>query len=243
MQKTIKRQKKLQKTIKRQKKLYSYARISSRSQMENSSLATKKEALMAYGVEEQNIHTEVISGPVKHRPKLSKVLGLIGEGDVLVTFRLDRSSRSLPDTFSILALLDSKEAKLHSFSENIETLTPSGKLTFAVLAASAEFEWSVRKERVKTRLTAKVDAGFKFPGRKPLLTDELKETFYKYRETNDLSLNKIAAELNISFRCLENYLKAGFLRKKGPGSETKQINEFIYYKNKSKNEATFNKKK
>ena len=43
---------------------------------------------------------------------------------------------------------------MHSFAENINTTTPSGKLTFHIFAALAEFERDILRQRVNAGLKA-----------------------------------------------------------------------------------------
>lgn len=47
----------------------------------------------------------------------------------------------------------------------------------------------------------------------------------------------LAAQLNISQKTLQNYLREGYLNKKGPAFETKQIKDFPYFQRKKRNEA------
>lgn len=62
-----------------------------------------------------------------------------------------RSLRQLIDT---TALLNERGVELHSLTENINTTTPSGKLTFHLFAALAEFERDILRQRVNAGLKA-----------------------------------------------------------------------------------------
>jgi DNA invertase Pin-like site-specific DNA recombinase len=57
---------------------------------------------------------------------------------------LARSLRQLIDT---TVLLNEHGVEIHSLTENIDTTTPSGKPTFHVFAALAEFERDILRQR------------------------------------------------------------------------------------------------
>ena len=49
-----------------------------------------------------------VSGSVERRPGLDQALKLLGQGDVLVTWRLDRLGRSLPHLITLVASLNDR---------------------------------------------------------------------------------------------------------------------------------------
>jgi DNA invertase Pin-like site-specific DNA recombinase len=61
------------------------------------------------------------------------------------------SANSLINT---TVLLNERGVELHSLTENINTTTPSGKLTFHIFAALAEFERDILRQRVNAGLKA-----------------------------------------------------------------------------------------
>ena len=69
-------------------------------------------------------------------------------------------------------------------------------------------------------MEARKSQGFVALGRPPLLNAKLKKQFYKLTKDNKLSSADLSAQLNISQRTLENYLRQGYLNKKGPSFET-----------------------
>lgn len=70
-------------------------------------------------------------------------------------------------------------------------------------------------------MEARKAQGFVSLSRPPLLTEKLKNQFYKLIKEKNLSVVDLAVELNISQRTLENYLSPGYLNRKGPSFETK----------------------
>ncbi|MEQ9453186.1 MAG: recombinase family protein [Phycisphaeraceae bacterium] len=71
---------------------------------------------------------------------------------VLVVYSLSRLARSVRDCIDIAARLEKAGAELALLSENIETISPAGRMFFHVLAALAQFESDLNGERVRTAL-------------------------------------------------------------------------------------------
>jgi DNA invertase Pin-like site-specific DNA recombinase len=86
--------------------LFGYARISTEGQ----TLDAQLEALQAAGCETKNIFREKITGAHADRPQLTRLLGMIDEGDVLMGSCLDRLARSTRDLLNILGTLARPQA-------------------------------------------------------------------------------------------------------------------------------------
>jgi DNA invertase Pin-like site-specific DNA recombinase len=68
-------------------------------------------------------------------------------GDTPVVWRLDRLGRSLRDLIGWMTYLEEHKVGLLSLHEAIDTTTISGKLTFHLFGALAEFERNLIRER------------------------------------------------------------------------------------------------
>ena len=102
--------------------------------------------LTRHGAEEMFI--DKASGTTRDgRPKLAEAIKFARTGDVLMVTRLDRLARSVSDLHSISKELDAKGVDLIVTEQSIDTTTPHGRLMFNMLAAIAEFETDLRKER------------------------------------------------------------------------------------------------
>jgi DNA invertase Pin-like site-specific DNA recombinase len=66
------------------------------------------EAAKARGIPVANIHVETASGARHDRPVLTALLAQLREGDVLMTFRLDRLGRSLSHLVRTLEDLEAR---------------------------------------------------------------------------------------------------------------------------------------
>jgi hypothetical protein len=95
------------------------------------------------------------------------------------------------------ALLLGRGVELHSLTENINTTTPSGKLTFHIFAALAEFERDILRQRVNAGLKAARRRGR--VGGRPKALDEadLKKARALLR-SGEYSKVQVADELEVS---------------------------------------------
>ena len=79
---------------------------------------------------------------------------MLVKGDVVIVWKLDRLARSLTQLITTATLLRDRVVELQSLTEQIDTTSPSSKLTFHLLAALAEFERDLIRQRVNAGLTA-----------------------------------------------------------------------------------------
>lgn len=144
-----------------------YARVSSTGQ----SLEVQLEKL-ARICDKIKIFQEKKSGTnAANRPELRACLEYLREGDTLVVTRLDRLGRSVRDLQNIKHILDTKGVELLITDQSIDTRTTTGRLMFSMLAAIAEFENDLRKERQADGI-AKAKAKGIHLGRKAKLSNQ-----------------------------------------------------------------------
>jgi DNA invertase Pin-like site-specific DNA recombinase len=131
------------------------------------------------------VFRETASGAKTDRAQLRRVVGQLGEGDVLLVTRLDRLARSTRDLLNTLATIAAKGAGFRSLHDTwADTTTAHGRLMLTVLGGLAEFERELihartgeGRERAKAR-------GVKM-GRKPKLTDHLRHEAIKRRDKGE----------------------------------------------------------
>jgi DNA invertase Pin-like site-specific DNA recombinase len=142
--------------------LVGYARVSSVSQSLEVQLAALKEA----GCEE--VFSEKQSGTgVQRRQALQDALKFARKGDTLVVTRLDRLARSAGDLHAIVSQLSRDGVGFRCLQQSgVDTTTSTGKLLLGMLAAIAEFETDIRKERQREGIERAKAAGV-YKGRKP----------------------------------------------------------------------------
>lgn len=120
--------------------------------MQEQNLDLQMDALRKHGCDE--VFSEKLSGGNQERPELIKCLSVLKSGDSLCVWKLDRLGRSLPHLVSIIEDLKNRKIEFVSLTENLNTSTPTGKLTFYVFAALAEFVRDTIKERTMAGLAA-----------------------------------------------------------------------------------------
>lgn len=114
----------------------------------------------------ERVYTDKMSGKRFDRPEFQKMLEIARAGDIIVVWRLDRLGRSLKDLIEVVSELEARSIELRSLKENIDTSTPTGKLMFHLMAALAEFERDIIRERTQAGLDAARARGKK-GGRRP----------------------------------------------------------------------------
>ncbi|MGB0985197.1 MAG: recombinase family protein [Saprospiraceae bacterium] len=181
-----------------------YARVSTKEQ----SLDLQQDALQKEGCEK--IYSEQISGAKSERPKLKEMILQLRQGDIIIVWKLDRLGRSLRDLIQLVSNFQDLGIGFKSLQDNIDTTTPTGKLTFHLFAALAEFERDIISTRTKAGLEAARARGRK-GGRPKGLSKKaqdkarLAESLYKEKER---SIAEICDHLSISKPTLYRYLRA-----------------------------------
>lgn len=154
------------------------------------------------------IYQEKISSTAKERPELAHCLKALRTGDVLVVWRLDRLGRSLSDLVRMVSELEQRGIGFESLTEKIDTTSATGKLTFHVFAALAEFERNVIRERTKAGLEAARARGRK-GGRKPALNDKQVREIRVLLANPDIEVSEVARRYGVSRTTLYKYKHVG----------------------------------
>lgn len=95
-----------------------------------------------------------ISGAKDSRPELNRLMADAHRRrfDAVVVWKFDRFARSVSHLLRALEMFLALGVEFVSFSEQVDTSTPTGKMVFTVLGAVAELERSLIAERVKAGL-------------------------------------------------------------------------------------------
>src|SRR5450755_1013048 len=95
-----------------------------------------------------------VSGTKDSRPELNRLMSDAHKRrfDVVCVWRFDRFARSVSHLLRALEAFKALGIEFVSFSEQMDTSTPAGKMVFTVLGAVAELERSLIVERVRAGL-------------------------------------------------------------------------------------------
>lgn len=179
-----------------------YARV---SRGDSQDIAAQVETLKAAGCEK--LFTEEASGGQEDRPKRAQAIESLQPGDVLVVWKLDRLSRSSRDLLFTLDKIEKRGAGFLSVTEAIDTTTAAGRLMMQMLAAFAEFEREMIRERTLHGLENARRAG-RHIGRKPKLKPTQKAEIVRMIEEGRGSAAHAANLFNVSQATVKRVLQA-----------------------------------
>lgn len=173
---------------------YAYARVSSKSQQDNSSLESQKQEFLKLGVTEQNIRVEVGSATenIKDRPIFYSLIdNELTQNDLLFVTKIDRCSRNTLEFLKLQERLHKKGVTFISLDLPYSNDMAVNKLISTNLAAIATFENERRKERQRQGIQAAKKNG-KYLGRKTVITKKLIAQVQDLKENKKLSITEIA---------------------------------------------------
>jgi DNA invertase Pin-like site-specific DNA recombinase len=110
------------------------------------------------------------SGGNVERPALRRLLEDIEAGriDIVVVYKIDRLTRSLPDFAKLVDVFDRNGVSFVSVTQQFNTTTSMGRLTLNILLSFAQFEREVTGERIRDKIAASKAKGMWMGGVPPL---------------------------------------------------------------------------
>ena len=150
--------------------------------------------------------TEKLSGKDTQRPVLQECLAYIRDGDTLHVHSIDRLARNAKDLLNLVEEMIGKGVNL-KFHKNNLTFSPDSKdhmakLQLTMLAAFAEFERELIKERQREGIAIAKAAG-KYAMRRKITDELIAEA--KARTERGESLSRVAKDLKVSRETLYKY--------------------------------------
>ena len=171
--------------------IFGYARVSTEAQ----NLEAQTDALHRAGA--ARVFADRISGSLRARPELDRMLDQLRPGDVVMVTRYDRLARSLKDLLDIAQTIAAKGVGFRALAEDIDTTTPAGRLVFHVFASIAQFERERIAERTREGLAAARARG-RVGGRPPALSAAQKAEVCRMRDDEGRSVADIARLFRVS---------------------------------------------
>jgi site-specific DNA recombinase len=109
------------------------------------------------------------TGANLNRPALKQMLAAIqsGQVDMVITYKIDRLTRSPRDFYELIELFEKNGASFISVTERFDTSTPSGRLLRNIMLTFAQFERELASERVKDKVVQRVNRGLYHGGHPP----------------------------------------------------------------------------
>ena len=148
-----------------------YARVSTRPQ----STDRQAEDLLAAGVRRDDLYLDRgVSGARASRPSFDKALDALHAGDTLVITTLDRLGRSTQNMLALSEELKMRGAGLRVLNlggGDVDTSTPMGSMLFTIMAALAQMELEIKRERVIDSVSKRREAGKDLGGRRQAISD------------------------------------------------------------------------
>jgi len=152
-------------------KLIGYARVSTRQQ----STDRQEADLLAAGVRRDDLYVDHgVSGARASRPQFDRALDALIDGDILVITTLDRLGRSTQNMLAFADELRTRGAGLRVLNlggGDVDTATPMGSMLFTIMAALAQMEHEIKRERVTDSIAKRREAGKDLGGRPRRITD------------------------------------------------------------------------
>jgi site-specific DNA recombinase len=212
-----------------------YCRVSSREQIDGTSLQAQADMIRAYaamkGLELLDVLVDAgVSGgkPLATRPEGSRLVALVESGDVqsVVICKLDRGFRSASDCLINVENWEKRNVSLHILNlggTTIDTSTPTGKFFITVMAGAAELERNMINERCQEGRKACKAAGRRI-GEVPFgwtLNNDGKTLVPEPTEQEALTLVQSLRDEGLTLRAIADELNTrGYQTKKGRGQWT-----------------------
>lgn len=183
-----------------------YARVSTQDQSTEMQKTELAEFAKARGFEVSEIYEDTRTGTNTNRPALKKLRqdAFHRKFDVVLVYKFDRVARSLKDILNLFTEFEEYGVKVISVKDNIDMTTSTGKLMFSMVAAFAEFEASIIRERVISGLKNAKARGQQLGRPRQINVIGVMEL----HKQPGMSVRKIAAQLGVSRSAVHEIIKS-----------------------------------
>lgn len=176
-----------------------YARVSTAEQNTDTQTAALRDYCQRRGWVVSGEYIDAgLGGATIQRPDLDRLMldAKARKFNAVLVWKFDRLFRSVPHMLEALERFRSMGIDFVSLTESIDTTSPMGKMVFTLLAAVAEFERDLIRERTKAGM-ARARAQGKHIGR-PRLALDVAELEKLWKDGDGMSFRAIAAKLGCS---------------------------------------------
>jgi DNA invertase Pin-like site-specific DNA recombinase len=193
------------------KRVALYARVSKEDQVLENQLRQLRDFARLKGWTDTVEYTDHgVSGAKDRRPGLDAMMAEVRAGNigVVVVWKFDRFGRSLRHLVVTLEELRTRNVGFVSSTEAVDTTTPAGELMFSLLAAMAQFERSMIRERTLAGLDRARSQGKRL-GHPPDPDAEERDRQILALATGGFSQRAIAKQLGCSRATVQAALAGG----------------------------------
>jgi DNA invertase Pin-like site-specific DNA recombinase len=191
-----------------------YVRVSTVGQNEAGQRAEIERWLTGNGIDPAGVRwfVDKKTGDTLARPEFEKLQAAVFAGEVgtVVSYKLDRLSRSLRDGINVLYEWCDRGLRVVSVTQQIDFNGTIGKMLAAVLLGIAEMEQETRRERQAAGIAVAKKQG-KYKGRKVGTTKATPERAQQLRQKG-LSAEEIAKSLGVSRNTVFRYFRQAKLQ-------------------------------
>lgn len=180
--------------------LIGYARVSTPEQ----DLTLQLDALREAGCE--RTFSDKASGAKANRAGLAEALSHARTGDVIVVWKLDRLGRTMKGLVDLAANLADRGIGFRSLTDGIDTAGTAGKLVFHIMAAMAEMERDLNRERTTAALIVARREG-RVGGRKTVMTPKRLAAARKLL-AGGMTVREVAPAIGVSVPTLYRHFPA-----------------------------------
>jgi DNA invertase Pin-like site-specific DNA recombinase len=178
-------------------KLIGYARVSTRGQ----DFDRQQADLLATGVRRDDLYIDHgVSGVRASRPEFDRAIAALQAGDTLVITTLDRLGRSTANMLELADRLRGLGVSLKVLNlggDAVDTATPIGSMLFTVMAALAQMELDIKRERINDSVSKRRAAGLDLGGRREKFTRSQLEKARKLIDAGEPATH-VARDLGMS---------------------------------------------
>ena len=143
------------------------------------------------------LHIETLSAVARRRPVYERVIGILGSGDVLVIWALDRAYRSAKDALNEIDALHARGIHVQIANLQLDTTTPHGRFIYTIMSGLAEFERDTLVQRTKEGIEAARSRGARI-GRPPKISPDQIVDAHSRISSGTATCAEIAAELDVA---------------------------------------------
>jgi DNA invertase Pin-like site-specific DNA recombinase len=196
-----------------------YARVSTAEQNAETQLAVLRRYCQAREWTVAEEYVDQISGVTASRPRLDQMMkdGATRKFEVVLVWKFDRLFRSVSHMLAALERFRGLGVDFVSVTEAIDTTGAVGKMVYTLLAAIAEFERDLIRERTRAGMSRARSEGKRI-GR-PRVAFDLEEAVRLWDGGEGLSYRAIGKKLHISASKIYSALQGAVLKRESALNE------------------------